>query len=59
MKRDYQLNKRVLKTNYEETMGVSNATENTLVYAAGGVPEHMAYSTAKSIHIHGNIRDVS
>lgn len=51
MKRDYQLNKRMLKTNYEE--GPWMFKRNGLyymVYAAGGVPEHMAYSTAKSIH---------
>ena len=51
MKRDYQLNKRVLKTNYEEGPWVFKRNGlYYMVYAAGGVPEHMAYSTAKSIH---------
>lgn len=51
MKRDYQLNKRMLKTNYEEGPWVFKRNGlYYIVYAAGGVPEHMAYSTAKSIH---------
>ena len=51
MKRDYQLNKRMLKTNYEEGPWVFKRNGlYYMVYAAGGVPEHMAYSTAKSIH---------
>lgn len=50
MKRDYKLNKQMLKTNYEEGPWVfkRNGTYY-LVYAAGGVPEHMAYSTSDNI----------
>ena len=51
MKRDYQLNKRMLKTNYEEGPWVFKRNGlYYMVYAAGGVPEHMAYSTAKNIN---------
>lgn len=50
MKHDYQLNKQVLKTNYEEGPWVFKRNGiYYLVYAAGGVPEHMAYSTAENI----------
>lgn len=51
MKMDYQLHKRVMKTGYEEGPWVFKCNGlYYLVYAAGGVPEHMAYSTSKSIH---------
>ncbi len=51
MKQDYQLNKKVLKTGYEEGPWVTKRGGlYYLAYAAGGVPEHMAYSTAPSIH---------
>ena len=51
MKMDYQLGKRVMKTGYEEGPWVFKRNGlYYLVYAAGGVPEHMAYSTSKSIH---------
>lgn len=51
MKHDYQLNKRIPKTNYEEGPWVFKRNGiYYLVYAAGGVPEHMAYSTAKNIN---------
>lgn len=51
MKYDYQLDKPVPKTNYEEAPWVfkRNGTYY-MVYAAGGVPEYLAYSTATSIH---------
>ncbi len=51
MKHDYQQNKRIPKTNYEEGPWVFKRNGvYYMVYAAGGVPEHMAYSTASSIH---------
>lgn len=51
MKQDYALNKRMLKTGFEEAPWVFKRNGvYYLVYAAGGVPEHMAYSTAPSIH---------
>ncbi len=51
MKHDYQLNKDVLKTGYEEGPWVTKRNGlYYLAYAAGGVPEHMAYSTAPTIH---------
>ena len=51
MKHDYQQNKEVLKTNYEEAPWIYRLGDTYyLEYAAGGVPEHWAYSTAKSIH---------
>ncbi len=51
MKHDYQLNKKVLKTGYEEGPWVTKRDGiYYLCYAAGGVPEHMAYSTAKNIN---------
>ncbi|MBQ7571501.1 MAG: family 43 glycosylhydrolase [Bacteroidaceae bacterium] len=51
MKHDWQLNKKVLKTNFEEAPWVYKIGDTYyLEYAAGGVPEHWAYSTAKSIH---------
>lgn len=50
MKMDYKVGKRVMKTNYEEGPWVTKRNGiYYLVYAAGGVPEHMAYSTSKSI----------
>lgn len=51
LKYDYQLHKKIMKTGYEEGPWVfkRNGTYY-LVYAAGGVPEHMAYSTAKNIN---------
>lgn len=50
MKFDYQVNKRILKTNYEEGPWVFKRNGlYYMVYAAGGVPEHMAYSTSTSI----------
>ncbi len=51
MKFDYQVNKEVIKTNYEEGPWVFKRNGvYFMVYAAGGVPEHMAYSTAPTIH---------
>ena len=51
MKHDYQLNERIPKTNYEEGSWVFKRDGiYYMVYAAGGVPEHMAYSTSKSIN---------
>lgn len=51
MKHDYQLNKKVLKTNYEEGPWVTKRNGiYYLVYAAGGVPEWMAYATATNIN---------
>lgn len=50
MKRDYQENREKMKTNFEE--GPWLFKRNGLyysVYAAGGVPEHMAYATAQNI----------
>lgn len=50
MKMDYQTNKRMMKTGYEEGPWISKRNGiYYLSYAAGGVPEHMAYSTATSI----------
>lgn len=50
VKMDYQIGQERLKTGYEEGPWVykRNGTYY-LEYAAGGVPEHMAYSTSKSI----------
>ena len=51
MKMDYQLHKRVMKTGFEEAPWIYKIGDTYfLEYAAGGVPEHWAYSTAKSIH---------
>jgi cyclophilin family peptidyl-prolyl cis-trans isomerase len=51
MKMDYQLHKRVMKTGFEEAPWLYKIGDTYfLEYAAGGVPEHWAYSTAKSIH---------
>jgi beta-xylosidase len=51
MKHDYQVNKKVMKTNFEEAPWVYKIGDTYFMeYAAGGVPEHWAYSTAKSIH---------
>lgn len=50
MKMDYQEKKEKMKTNFEEGPWVFKRNGlYYLVYAAGGVPEHMAYSTSKSI----------
>ncbi len=64
MKHDYQLDKEVPKTNYEEGPWVFKRNGvYYLVYAAGGVPEHMAYSTATDIngpwHYEGRIMDIA
>lgn len=51
MKMDYQLHRKVMKTGYEEGPWIFKRNGlYYLVYAAGGVPEHMAYSTAKNIN---------
>lgn len=51
MKMDYQAGERRMKTGYEEGPWVFRRNGlYYLVYAAGGVPEHMAYSTSESIH---------
>ena len=51
LKHDWQLNKRVMKTGYEEGPWVTKRNGlYYLAYAAGGVPEHMAYSTAENIN---------
>ena len=51
MKMDYQLGKEKLKTGYEEGPWVTKRNGlYYLVYAAGGVPEHLAYSTSRSIN---------
>jgi arabinoxylan arabinofuranohydrolase len=64
MKHDYQLNKKIPKTNYEEGPWVTKRNGiYYLVYAAGGVPEFMAYSTATNINgpwtYQGKIMDLS
>lgn len=64
MKRDYATNTRKMKTGFEEGPWVfkRNGTYY-MVYAAGGVPEHMAYSTASDIKgpwkYQGKIMDVA
>ena len=51
LKMDYQLHKKVMKTGFEEAPWIYKIGDTYfLEYAAGGVPEHWAYSTAKSIH---------
>lgn len=51
MKRDYKLNKMMLKTGFEEAPWVYRIGDTYYMeYAAGGVPEHWAYSTAPTIH---------
>lgn len=51
MKHDYQLGKKVMKTNFEEGPWLNKRNGiYYLSYAAGGVPEHMAYSTSRSVH---------
>ena len=51
LKMDYQLHKKVMKTGFEEAPWLYKIGDTYfLEYAAGGVPEHWAYSTAKSIH---------
>ncbi len=48
---DYQVNGMKMKTNYEEGPWVFKRKGiYYMVYAAGGVPEHMAYSTASNIN---------
>ncbi len=48
---DYQVNGMKMKTNYEEGPWVfKRGGIYYMVYAAGGVPEHMAYSTATNIN---------
>lgn len=50
-KRDYATNTMMLKTGYEEGPWIMKRNGiYYLVYAAGGVPEHMAYSWSHSIH---------
>lgn len=51
MKHDYKYNKEMLKTNYEEGPWVFKRNGiYYLEYAAGGVPEHLDYSTANNIN---------
>lgn len=51
MKHDYQLNRKIPKTNFEEAPWVYKIGKTYyLEYAAGGVPEHWAYSTADNIN---------
>ncbi len=62
MNYDYQIGAETLKTNYEEGPWVTKRNGTYyMVYAAGGVPEHMAYSTATDIngpwHYGGRIMD--
>ncbi|MDE6161082.1 MAG: family 43 glycosylhydrolase, partial [Muribaculaceae bacterium] len=50
-KRDYATNTMMMKTNYEEGPWVLKRNGiYYIVYAAGGVPEHMAYSYAHDIN---------
>jgi len=50
-KRDYATNTMMMKTNYEEGPWIFRRGDTYyLVYAAGGVPEHMAYSYSKNIN---------
>lgn len=50
-KRDYATNTMMMKTNYEEGPWVFKRNGiYYIVYAAGGVPEHMAYSYARDIN---------
>ena len=51
LKHDYQLNKKIMKTNFEEAPWIYKIGKTYyLEYAAGGVPEHWAYSTATNIN---------
>ncbi|MDE6498516.1 MAG: family 43 glycosylhydrolase [Muribaculaceae bacterium] len=51
LKRDYATNTMMEKTNYEEGPWVFRRGDiYYIVYAAGGVPEHMAYSWARDIN---------
>ena len=51
IKFDWQVRADVMKTNYEEGPWVMRRGDiYYIVYAAGGVPEHMAYSYGPSIH---------
>ncbi len=51
MKRDWGLGKDVPRSGFEEAPWIYKLGDTYyLEYAAGGVPEHWAYSTAKSIH---------
>lgn len=50
MKRDHKDGRKKMMSNYEEGPWVFKRNGlYYLIYAAGGVPEHMAYSTSKSI----------
>ena len=50
-KMDYASGRRMMKTNYEEgPWAFKRNGIYYLVYAAGGVPEHMAYSYAKDVN---------
>ena len=50
-KYDYQVRDTIFKTNYEEGPWVYKRNNiYYMIYAAGGVPEHMAYSTATNIN---------
>lgn len=50
-KRDYATNTMMMKTGYEEGPWVFRRGDiYYIVYAAGGVPEHMAYSYSRDIH---------
>lgn len=64
MKHDYKTNTRIPKTNFEEAPWIYKIGDTYfLEYAAGGVPEHWAYSTAKNIegpwHYEGRITNES
>ncbi len=51
MKYDYQVRDTIQKTNYEEGPWVFKRNDTYyMAYAAGGVPEHMCYSSAPTIH---------
>lgn len=51
LKHDYATNSKMLKTNFEEAPWVYRRGKlYYLEYAAGGVPEHWAYSTAENIN---------
>ncbi len=51
LKYDYGIGKKIMKGNFEEAPWVyRRGNLYYLEYAAGGVPEHWAYSTAHSIH---------
>ena len=51
VKYDYGLHKRIMKTGFEEAPWIYKLGDTYYFeFAAGGVPEHWAYSTSKSIH---------